>query len=85
MNLIKEITNLQNKPMNNKILRKAFKVLYPYGTMPKKVFELKEFILSWVARETFPDHLKDKKKPFIDCLTLEVKTLKKINLKKSMT
>jgi|SaaInl8_150m_RNA_FD_contig_121_32654_length_8150_multi_20_in_0_out_0_10 hypothetical protein len=68
LNLIKKIQELENKPSNNKLLKESFRIIYPYGTMPRKIDDLRKQTISHIevlSSKNPPKHLLNKVKPFL--------------------
>ena len=71
-NLLETIINLDNKPANNKILRESWRLLWPYGAMPKKIEELKKEVVHALKKSIendFYEHAKSREQQFLNYLS----------------
>jgi len=65
---MKKLENLEDKPRINKQLREAWKIVYPFGTIPRKTSEMKQEVIAFLGRYelgTNPDFIEKNKEPFL--------------------
>lgn len=60
LNTINTIKDLEIKPSNNKVLREAFKIFFPYGTVPKNIDKLKESVINIIQYKKEEQNYYDK-------------------------
>ena len=68
MNRIEKLKALDIKPQINKQIKEAWKIVYPFGTCPRKNETIKEDVIFYIERYeagTNPDFINDKKETFL--------------------